>query len=82
MKERIRSWYVMDNNHPLDNERFFDIVIDSIMDKIGVEVFREALMEVNPEITEDKILTIYNRYEMLWTFLKYYITRRNANNQN
>ena len=70
MKERIRSWYVMDNNHPLDNERFFDIVIDSIMDKIGVEVFREALMEVNPEITEDKILTIYNRYEMLWTFVK------------
>lgn len=82
MKERIKSWYVMDNNHPLDNERFFDIVIDSMTEKISIEVFREALTEVNSDITEDEIFTVYNRYERLWTFLNYYLTHRDANNQN
>ena len=81
MKERIRNWYIMNNGHPLDDERFFDIVIDSVTDKICIEVFQEALTEVNPEITEEEISKRYDQYELLWTFLNYYLTRRNANHQ-
>lgn len=81
MKERIKNWYGMNNGHLLDNERFFDIVIDSMTGKISDEDFREAIMEVDSEIKEDDISEIYKRYEELRTFLKYYLTRRNANNQ-
>ena len=63
----------MNNNHSLDDERFFDIVIDSITDKISIEIFREAIMEVNPTITEDEFFSIYCRYEELRTFLTYYL---------
>ena len=73
MKERIKNWYGMNNNHSLDDERFFDIVIDSITDKISIEIFREAIMEVNPKITEDEFISIYCRYEELRTFLTYYL---------
>lgn len=81
MKERIKNWYGMKNGHPVDDKRFFDIVIDSMTGKISIEVFREAIMDVNSEITEDEVITIYNRYELVRTFLNYYLTRQNANNQ-
>ena len=75
MRERITRWFRNNNNHPLDYNSFYDIVIDSIDNKIEQSTFENAIRDVNEEIEEDEINDIYMRYELLHSFILYY--RRN-----
>ena len=71
MEELIRNWYTLNNNHPLDDARFFDIVKDSIQDNIEMEVFQRAVENVNPAVTEEELSDIYSKYELLREFAIY-----------
>lgn len=75
MREKITRWFRNNNNHPLDNNSFYDIVIDSIENKIEQSTFENAIRDVNEDIAEDDINDIYMRYELLHSFILYY--RRN-----
>lgn len=75
MRERITRWFRNNNNHPLDDNSFYDIVIDSIENKIEQSTFENAIRDVNEDIAEDDINDIYMRYELLHSFISYY--RRN-----
>lgn len=72
MEEQIKNWYRNNNNHDLDDRLFYDIVIASVDEKIEHDVFYAALHEVNPDITEDEMSSIYSRYEDLRSLLVYY----------
>lgn len=72
MEERISTWYTLNNEHPCDNNRFFDIVIESMNNKLDFLVFQNALKECNNDISDDEIATIYRKYELLHSFLRYY----------
>ena len=73
MRERITRWFRNNNNHPLDDESFFDIVIDSLNNKIEQSTFEYALRDVNKDIAEDNINIVYMRYELLYSFFLHYI---------
>lgn len=73
MRERITRWFRNNNNHPLDEDSFFDIVIDSIHNKIEQPTFENALRDVDENIAEDDINKIYMRYELLYSFFLYYM---------
>ena len=75
MRERITKWFKNNNNHPLDDNGFYEIVIDSIENKIEQSTFENAIRDVNEDIAEDDINDIYMRYELLHSFILYY--RRN-----
>lgn len=75
MKELIKNWYRINNNHPCDNERFYKIVIESIDSKIDEETFQEALHEVDEHIANDTVSEIYIKYELLRSFIIYYNNR-------
>lgn len=80
MRELIRGWFNINNGHPNDDERFYEIVKNSIEYKVEIEVFTEVLREIRQEITDDEIARIYCRYEDLRNCLIYYI-RNNANEE-
>lgn len=73
MRERITRWFRNNNNHPLDDMEFFNIVIDSINNRIEQTTFENALRDANENIEEDQINDIYMRYELLHSFLLYYM---------
>lgn len=73
MGERISRWFRNYNHHPLDDNLFYEIVIDSIDNKIELSIFENALREVNKEIEDDVINDIYIRYELLHSFFLYYM---------
>ena len=73
MRERITRWYRNNNNHPLDDNCFYDIVIDSIDNRIEQSTFENAIRDVNEDIEEDKVNDIYKRYELVHSFLLYYM---------
>lgn len=75
MRERIASWFRINNNHPLDDNRFYDIVIDSIDNKIELSTFENGIRDVNEEIEENEINDIYMRYELLHSFILYYMRK-------
>ena len=71
MEQQIKDWYSLNNNHSLDNERFFRIVVDSVDSAIERDTFERALRELNQDITDDDIDRIYFRYQDLREFLLY-----------
>ncbi|MBQ6037561.1 MAG: hypothetical protein IJL37_02690 [Bacteroidaceae bacterium] len=75
MKELIKNWFRLNNNHPEDDNRFYEIVIQSIDNKIGKDVFEAALREVSPEVADDEISAVYCRYEDIRCFLVYYVKK-------
>lgn len=74
MKEQIKNWCRHNNNHECDHQLFYDIVINSLDEKIDEDTFDEALREGKPEIKEDEISKIYARYEDLRSLLSYYLS--------
>ncbi len=72
MREQIVTWYTLNNDHPLDDNRFYDIVISSLGNKIEQSTFENALHDVNENILDDEIDRVYMRYETLYDFLSYY----------
>ena len=73
MRERITRWFRNNNNHPLVDMEFFNIFIDSINNRIEQTTFENALRDANENIEEDQINDIYMRYELLHSFLLYYM---------
>lgn len=59
MKEKIKNWYNLNNQHPNDNDMFYDIVINSLDSKIDFDEFEEAIVDVN------SAYCVYKRYEDL-----------------
>ena len=76
MREQIVAWYNYNNDHPLDDNRFYDIVIASLGNKLGQETFEDALRDANEGILEEEIESIFIRYETLYDFLSYYNDHR------
>lgn len=59
MNSRIKNWYDISNQHPNDNDVFYDIVIDSLDCKIDLCEFEEVIRN------ENLACCVYNRYEDL-----------------
>ncbi len=64
-KELIQHWYELNNNHPCDDERFYDIVLKSKEEKISLDIF-EAVIGNN-----ENAVNVYKRYEDLRNFLSF-----------
>ena len=75
MKEQIKRWFMLNNGHVCDDQRFYDIVISSVDNKVEYKTFEEAIRECKEDITDRQINDIYIRYEDLWNFLKYYLAK-------
>lgn len=75
MKEQIKRWFMLNNGHVCDDQRFYDIVISSVDNKVEYETFEEAIRECKEDITDRQINDIYIRYEDLWNFLIYYLAK-------
>lgn len=73
MREQIELWYRNNNGHPLDDNRFYDIVISSIGNKVEQSTFENAIRDVNENVLSEDIDTIYMRYECLYDFIVYYM---------
>lgn len=71
MEEYIKNWFRMNNNHPEDNERFFDIVIDSEKDAVERDVFEEAMRQINENVSEEEVDNAFCKYQDLREFLLY-----------
>ncbi len=76
MREEIVSWYIQDNGHPIDDYRFYDIVISSLGNKLEQSTFDNALRDANENILDEEIDRVYIRYETLYDFLLYYNNHR------
>lgn len=72
MREQIEQWYRNNNGHTLDDYRFYDIVISSIGNKVEQSTFENAIRDVNIDVPDEDIETIYKRYESLYDFIVYY----------
>lgn len=70
----IKNWFSSDNNHPCDDGRFFEIVWQSLDDKIGLSDFEEAIGE---QCENEEIAKIYRKYELLRDFLLYLMNNHN-----
>lgn len=67
MEKLIRNWYELNNSHPCDDRRFYDIVIQSIDTKIDLDTFIKAL----PDVNEEEVENIFMEYENYHDFLSY-----------
>ena len=68
-RKMIQNWLSIATTHPSDDERFYDIVINSYPNKIDDQVFEDACNTVgNAQIDSDDV---YSRYEDLYFFMKY-----------
>ena len=76
MREQIVAWYNYNNGHPLDDNRFYDIVISSLGNKLEQSTFENALHDANEDIHDEEIERVYMRYETLYDFLLYYNNHR------
>ena len=72
MRELIFNWYNINDGHPLDDRRFYDIVIESVENKIELSTFEDALRDVNEHLSDEEIRDVYSRYEDLRCLLNYY----------
>ena len=72
MRELLLNWYRVNNGNPLDDQRFYDIVIESVDNKIDQSTFEDVLREVKENISDEEIEEIVFRYEDLHCFLKYF----------
>ncbi len=61
----IQSWYEENNHHPQDDERFYEIVLESKDEKISLDIF-EAVIGNN-----ENAVNVYKRYEDLRNFLSF-----------
>ena len=55
MKDKIKNWFLLNNNHPCDDNRFYDIVISSVDGKVESGVFENSIKEVKSDISEKQI---------------------------
>lgn len=67
MKEKIKNWFKWYNHHPTDDERFYEIVAETRLNKLDDSVFEEALSNVDSDVVNQ----IYLRYEDLWHFMSF-----------
>ena len=67
MKEKIENWYSIGRKNPSDDERFYEIVVETRLNKLDDSVFEEALSDTDPDVVNQ----IYLRYEDLWHFMSF-----------
>lgn len=73
--EQIKSWSTINNNHPCDDNRFFDIVIASVDQKVTQSEFESAL---EGQVKESYASDYYSKYEMLINFMMYLRNNRDS----
>ena len=67
MRQEIQNWLSIGTTHSLDDDRFYDIVINSYPNRIKKQVFVDAYNNAgNAQIDLDKV---YSRYEDLYSFM-------------
>ena len=75
MKEQIKRWFMLNNGHVCDDQRFYDIVISSVDNKVEYKTFEEAIRECKEDVTDSQINDIYKRYVDLRGGLIYYTSK-------
>ena len=74
--KRIKDWSEIQNGHPLDEQRFYDIVIDTLENQLDEESFLQAITDQGIDVTQDiDVTNVYKRYEDLRNCLLYYRTK-------
>lgn len=68
--KRIKDWSEIQNGHPLDEQMFYDIVIDTLENQLDEESFLQAITDQDIDVTN-----VYKRYEDLRNCLLYYRTK-------
>lgn len=68
LKELVKNWLSIGAKHPYDDERLYEIVIQSYPQKIDIELFEEVCENVN---SSEEAVSIYKRYEDLYGFLTF-----------
>lgn len=68
MRELIQQCYCFGGKHPLDDEKFYKLIVKSCNKKLDIQDFIDALKD---EKDDSEIDDIYHRYEDLLGFYVY-----------
>lgn len=68
--ERIKDWSEIQNRPPVNDQMFYDIVIDTLENQLDEESFLQAITDQDIDVTN-----VYKRYEDLRNCLLYYRTK-------
>ena len=64
IRDRLEGWAKLNNNHPCDDQRLYDIALLTASDKIGYDEYVAV-------VGEGKYGASYSRYEDVQQFARY-----------
>lgn len=70
--KRIKAWSEIQNRPPVNDQMFYDIVIDTLENQLDEESFLQAITDQDIDVTN-----VYKRYEDFRNCLLYYRTKKN-----
>ena len=68
MRSLIQQCYCFGGKHPLDDEKFYELIVKSCNKKLDMQHFIDALKDIKDD---SEIDDIYHRYEDLFGFYVY-----------
>ena len=68
MRSLIQQCYCFGGKHPLDDEKFYELIVKSCNKKLDIQDFKDALKDKKDD---SEIDDIYHRYEDLFGFYVY-----------